>query len=304
MAARRTLNLLPIIFQTDTNSKFLSATMDQLVSEPNLTNLYGYIGRKFAPTYKSGDSYVTEHTADRQNYQLEPSVVIKNKQGDVTFFASYIDFLNKLKYYGGYVNNQSRLFTSDYYSFDPLISYDKFVNFSQYYWLPDGPDPVEVDTSGVELQTTYSVTRDVATGTYIFKNNGVIDNSIILARGGSYSFVVNQPGVPFWIQSELGTEGVLAATPTISSRDVLGVVNNGIDVGTVTFNVPSAEAQDRFISMPTVANVAYAAPLAYENLQNHTVSDFLSNFPQYAGITGQLDGKTFVFLFFSSTCNS
>ena len=296
MAARRTLNLLPIIFQTDTNSKFLSATMDQLVSEPNLTNLYGYIGRKFAPTYKSGDSYVTEHTADRQNYQLEPSVVIKNKQGDVTFFASYIDFLNKLKYYGGYVNNQSRLFTSDYYSFDPLISYDKFVNFSQYYWLPDGPDPVEVDTSGVELQTTYSVTRDVATGTYIFKNNGVIDNSIILARGGSYSFVVNQPGVPFWIQSELGTEGVLAATPTISSRDVLGVVNNGIDVGTVTFNVPSAEAQDRFISMPTVANVAYAAPLAYENLQNHTVSDFLSNFPQYAGITGQLDGKTFVFI--------
>lgn len=247
MAVRRTLNLLPTIFQTDTNQKFLSATMDQLVTEPDLTNLYGYIGRKFAPTYKSGDSYVTEHSPERQNYQLEPSVVIKDKKGDVTFFASYLDFLNKLKYYGGFINDQSRLFGADYYSFDPLISYDKFVNFSQYYWLQNGPDAVEVNTTGVELELTYSVTRDTATGSYVFKNNGVLDNSIIFARGGTYNFVVNQPGIPFWIQSELGINGRVAATPTLSSRSVLGVTNNGTDVGTITFNVPQKDAQDRFV---------------------------------------------------------
>ena len=70
MATTRTLDFLPSVFQTDTNRKFLSATLDQLVSEPDFTRLNGFIGRKFAPTYKSGDSYVTEVDSNRQNYQL------------------------------------------------------------------------------------------------------------------------------------------------------------------------------------------------------------------------------------------
>ena len=165
---RKTLKFLPSVFQTDTNQKFLSATMDQLVSEPNLTNLYGYIGRTFAPTYKSGDSYIIEPTADRQDYQLEPSLVIKDQQQNIKFFASYRDLLNQINYYGGFTNNQSRLWEQEYYSFDPLISYDKFVNFSQYYWLPNGPDAVAVNTSGLPLTTTYTVTRDPNNLQYIF----------------------------------------------------------------------------------------------------------------------------------------
>jgi hypothetical protein len=177
-----------------------------------------------------------------------------------------------------------------------LISFDKIVNFSQYYWLPDGPDPVEVDTTGLELIRTYNVTRDVATGTYVYSSNGVIDNSIILPRGGIYKFIVDQPGYPFWIQTELGTDGLLNATPTISSRDVLGVENNGIDSGTITFNIPQTSAQDRFTSMPTVSTVDYAVPLAYSDLENSTLSQFQTNFPQYLGITGQLDGKLMIFV--------
>ena len=98
MAARKSSNLLPGVFQTDTNQKFLSATVDQLISEPRLTKVNGYIGRKFAPTYKSGDNYITEINADRQNYQLEPSLLVKDESGQITFFASYDDFLNKIKY--------------------------------------------------------------------------------------------------------------------------------------------------------------------------------------------------------------
>ena len=94
---RKTRNFLPSVFQTDTNEKFLSATMDQLISEPTLTNLYGYIGRKFAPTFRTGDSYITESSADRQDYQLESSVVVRNDQNNVTFFSSYVDYVNKLK---------------------------------------------------------------------------------------------------------------------------------------------------------------------------------------------------------------
>jgi hypothetical protein len=38
---------------------------------------------------------------------------------------------------------------------------------------------------------------------------------------------------PFWIQSRPGTSGVLPQQPNQSSRQVLGVANNGDDVGTV-----------------------------------------------------------------------
>ncbi len=132
MAIRKTQTFLPQIFQTDTNQKFLSATMDQLVSEPDLTTLYGYIGRKFAPTYTTTDSYVIEPTAERQDYQLEPSIVIKDDQNNITFFATYLDLLDKIRYYGGITTDQSRLFEQEYYTFDPLISYDKFVTLNQH----------------------------------------------------------------------------------------------------------------------------------------------------------------------------
>lgn len=296
MAVRKSKNLLPNIFQTDTNEKFLSATLDQLISEPVLTNLYGYIGRKFAPTFKSGDSYITEASVDRQNYQLESSVVVRDESNNINFFSSYPDFLNKIKYYGGIINDHSRLFEGEFYTFDPRISYDKLVNFSQYYWLPDGPDPVEVNTTGVELTKTYNVTRNVATGKYVFSSNGIVDNSVILPRGGVYRFVVNQPGIPFWIQTELGIDGLSNATSTIGTREVLGVENNGTDSGVITFSIPQKTAQERYTAMQTVATVDYAAPLAYSDLHNRTLSWFRTNFPQYIGITGQLDGKQLVFI--------
>jgi hypothetical protein len=270
--------------------------MDQLVSEPDLQTLYGYIGRKFSPTFVNSDSYVIEPSADRQNYQLEPSIVIRDEQKNITFFASYLDLLAKIRYYGGITTDQSRLFEQEYYTFDPLISYDKFVNFSQYYWTPTGPGPVEVSTSGVDLTVTYTVERDAPNNRYIFKSNGAVDNSIILARGGVYEFVVDQPGHPLWIQTELGVNGKLLATPTLSSRDVLGVENNGTDQGTITFRVPQSTAQDRFLNMPIAAEVEYAAPLPYAALQNKTVSQFLAAYPQYGGITGQLNGKELIFI--------
>ena len=295
MAARKSINLLPGVFRTDVNDKFLNATVDQLISEPSLTNLYGYVGRQFAPTYKNGDSYITEPTQRRQNYQLEPATVVRDPKGDITFFASYIDFLDQIKYYGGYTDNQSRLFASEYYSFDPQISFDKFVNFGQYYWLPNGPGTVEVNTTGVELVKDYTVIRNLNQNRYDYNSGDETNQTLILARGGTYTFEVNQPA-SFWIQTELGIDGLVNATPTISSRNVLGVENNGAKKGTVTFKVPQADAQDRFLAMNTVATVDFALPLPFKEIQNRLLDDFIAQYPQFAGLAGTLDGKTAVFV--------
>lgn len=292
----KTLNFLPIVFRSDTNDKFLSATLDQLVNEPNLTKLYGYIGRKFAPTYKSGDSYITETTNNRKNYQLEPSIVVRNEQKEITFFSSYSDLLSKISHYGGIVNDHSRLFDSEYYSYDPLISFDKLVNFSQYYWLENGPDPVAVNTSGVQLTQTFVVTRDTNNGNYVYSSDGQTIKVLTLARGGIYKFIVDQPGVPFWIQIEPGIDGNITATPTLSSREIVGVDNNGLDVGTITFRVPQLTTQSRFVEMPLVKNIDYAFPLAYENVQNQFVNQFAEKYPQYKSIISNLSDKYLIFV--------
>jgi len=286
MAQIKTANFLPEVFRTDANQKFLNATLDQLVTQPDLRNVNGYIGRKFAPTFKSTDNYQPEPSALRQNYQLEPSVVVKNKiTGTTDFFSSYIDLLNQVSHYGGINNNQTRLFAGENYSYDGLFDFDKFVNFNQYYWLENGPDTVAVYGSEIPVKETFTVTRDVSTGTYRFSNSAGVENPVIrLAHGGTYQFVVNQPGYPFWIQTDPGTSGYKLSQSNLSSRDVFGVTNNGTDVGVVTFNVPLPTAQDFFVRMTLAGSADLSTALHYNQVHGQRLSAVIA-----AGENG-LDG--------------
>ena len=101
MAVIKSINLLPEVFRSDVNQKFLAATVDQLTSEPDLVKIDGFIGRTFAPTYKYGDSYIAEPTRPRQNYQLETSFVVEDDNKNPVFYSSYLDLIEKINYYGG-----------------------------------------------------------------------------------------------------------------------------------------------------------------------------------------------------------
>jgi hypothetical protein len=303
MASIKTINFLPEVFRTDTNQKFLNATLDQLVTPPDLRKVNAYVGRKFAPTYKSTDNYQPEPSKLRQNYQLEPSVVVKDSTGNIDFFSSYLDLLHQLEHNGADITNQSRLFTGEMYSFDGLFDFDKFVNFNQYYWLPEGPDVVDVFGTGIEKEATYTVTRDTSTGSYHLSGHGSAKNpSLRLARGGTYKFIINQPGFPFWLQSSPGVSGLKGGQSNLSSRDVLGVENNGTDNGTITFTVPQTTAQDYYVYMPYAggtidsATVDIALDLTYEQIQNHLVEDVINRYGGLDGIAGQLNGKKVIFV--------
>jgi hypothetical protein len=297
MANIRSVNLLPQVFRTDTNKKFLNATIDQLLSRPELVRINGYVGRKFAPTNKITDSYIGEQTALRQNYQLEPSVVVSDKTGKTEFFGDYIDLLQQIQYYGGTTLDQDRLFSNETYSYSGLFEFDKLINFNQYYWLPTGPESVDVRASGVPVTETYTVTRDESTSTYKFSTFGAALNpEITLAHGGVYQFVVNQPGNPFYIQSDPGTSGTRRNQPNTSSRDILGVTNNGIDVGTVTFRVPTSTAQDNFSSLALAENVNFVLDMPYREVHNRTVSYINETYGGLDGIETNWQGKKVIFL--------
>lgn len=295
MTARRTVDLLPEIFRTPTNQKFLAATLDQLTQEPEIQRTQGYVGRRIGPGVNPKDNYVREPDAVRADYQLEPGVVFLRPDTNLAEDAiTYPGIIDSLGISGADTQKQDRLFQSEYYSWDPFCDLDKFTNYSQYYWLPQGPDTVDVTTADTSLEQDFSVSR--IDGSYTFSNIEGKNPFITLVRGGSYQFEVDQPGSGFWIQTEPGVNGRLSFRENISSRDVLGVTNNGATQGTVTFDVPLSTAQDFFYNLPDLGPVDLATDLFFNQINNRYVDVFLAENPN--GIDGitNLDGRTLIFL--------
>jgi hypothetical protein len=331
MAYRRSIDFLPNVFRTEVNDKFLHATVDQLISEPELRRLDGYIGRKFSPVAGPNDSFVNEFTTLRQNYQLEPNTVYTNNQNKVEFSQSYIDLLRRIDALGGFTNNHSRLFSDITYNYNGFVDYDKFLNYSSYYWLPNGPDEVPVFATEIPLQREYKVippalyqvlngeldrekfdTISFDTSENLFvrvREDGIkfdvtgtkINPTIRLARGGTYTFKLDQIGHGFYIQTTPGTTEQLSWQKNLNTRDVYGVENNGEDVGTITFRVPEVGAQDFFNRMPVFGEAHLLAhstrrnrDLRYSDLHYKKLEDIVSF---YGGIDGTIaiENKTLVF---------
>lgn len=76
--------------------------------------------------------------------------------------------------------------------------------------------------------TNYTVTNSGASAYVI---NGSNDPTLTFLRGLTYTFNINATGHPFWIQT---VSGAYSSGNVYSS----GVVNNGTQVGTITFTVP------------------------------------------------------------------
>ena len=294
MSRRRTVDLLPEIFRTSTNRQFLSATLDQLTQEPNLKRTQGFVGRRVGAGINPADSYVTEPTADHADYQLEPGVVFfapdTNRAQDA---ITYPGMLSALDLLGADTQRQDRLWQSEYYAWDPFCDLDKFTNYSQYFWIPQGPDSVDVGSTTYQTTDAWEITRSA--GAYQFSDEAGNNPIITLVRDGNYTFQVNQAPHAFFIQATPGVSGRLPATPNISSRDVLGVINNGEDLGTVTFNVPLKTAQDFFYSLPELAPVDLLTTLKFNQINNVYVDQFLAANPD--GIDGitNLSGRTVIF---------
>jgi hypothetical protein len=290
----RTVDFLPEIFRTPTNRQFLSATLDQLVQDPKLKPTQGFIGRRVGPGVNPKENYVLEPTKTRTDYQLEPGVVfLKPNTNTVETAVTYPGLVDSIKVKGGATTRQDRLWESEYYSWDPFVDLDKFINFSQYYWLPGGPDSVDVSAAIVPLTDDFTVTRNATN--YTFSGVAGTNPTITLVRQGTYDFNVQQTGHNFWIQAVPGVSGVLPQTPNQSSREVLGVTNNGDDNGTITFNVPAKNAQNFYYQLADSGQVDFATSIQFDEINNIYVSEFIE---QFGGIDGvkDLDGRTVIFL--------
>ena len=268
MAITKTLDFLPAVFQSETNSKFLGATLDQLMTEPNVTPINGYVGRKFTPGWEGINSYIREPSKFRSDYQLEPTVVVKNNDTEeVEFYGTYPDLITKIDYFGGNTVNQDNLFHNEYYNYNPQLNLDELINYGKYLWIPDGPTSVDVYSGTASTAKTFYVYPDSAAAVYTVSGYTNVGNpDIVLVRSGTYEFVVNQTGKKFYIQTEPGLN------VSADKRVVLGVSNNGDDVGTVTFAVPLRTAQDIYITMPVVQSVDFVTDLKFSEIDGIALS--------------------------------
>ena len=183
---RKSEKFLPKFFRTDANKKFLQSTLDQLTQPGVAEKLNGYYGKKVSKAYNADDNYVGDVSVQRENYQFEPVTLIKDTLGNTTFYKDYNDYLNQINSFGGNVNNQEVLNSQEYYAWNPNIDWDKFTNFREYYWLPNGAQEVPVRGNGIEVVSTYKVTVEVDGGdpAFVFSPDGVTRNKkLTLYRG-------------------------------------------------------------------------------------------------------------------------
>jgi len=211
---RKTSDLLPNIFRTEANEKFLAGTLDPLIQPGKLDKTVGYIGRRYGKTFNSTDVYLDNDDTLRSRYQLEPGVVVRN-DGNISNFYDYIDFKNQLKFFGNDIDRDDLITYQESYTWDPPIEWDKFTNFREYYWIPDGPPPVKVLGQSQEITSSYRVRLGVGS-VFIFTPDGLKNNpTITLYRGQTYRFNVNAPDNGFVIRTAYDT-GSLAYNPTKS----------------------------------------------------------------------------------------
>ena len=280
---RKSIDFLPNTFRTDTNDKFLSSVVDPLIQPGALDKLSGYVGRRYGKTFNGNDVYLDTDQTLRSRYQLEPGVTVEKDQ-KLQKFYDYLDFKNILKFFGNDIDRDDNITYQEHYSWNPPIDWDKFINYSEYYWMPGGPPPVRVQGQTQDVVSTYKVNQGIGSS-WVFSPDGFTNNpTLTLYRGQTYNFDVNSPGEAFTLRTNYDTgslnydplktyfPGDLAvfdnslwrAKVEISPRDGssididsqdweledssasfqsliynTGVENNSVEVGTLTFKVPS-----------------------------------------------------------------
>jgi hypothetical protein len=143
------------------------------------------------------------------------------------------------------VNQASYLFTGTFEGGGQLEFQDVearlTVKSNEQEWIFNPTGVLTLPPGGDIQRNGLSVLNSLKGRTFVVTENGpgehyVFDGTpsspdIVLIRGLTYYFETNVPGHPFWIQS---TPGAFDINSVLTD----GIINNGVEVGTLTFTVP------------------------------------------------------------------
>ena len=178
IGTRDVSKLLPTIFQTPINRKFLESTLEQLMTSGSLQALNYFVGGKHTGGSSNEKYLIDNRTVD--NYQFIPAAINKDNSENITNVLTYDDLISALDYNEVQVNQHNRIFNEKGYTLDLPINYDMFINYHRYQWVLDklpicdiaatSEDTINLDNILVE---SYYTTPELANGKTLELQNGM-----------------------------------------------------------------------------------------------------------------------------------
>lgn len=267
MADKKIYKRLPAVLQTTAIKNFFESTVEQLFSKSNVENIQGYIGSQRSEDVGASGTYLPEPTITKRFYGLSPTINNLNADtGESENLIYYDELVDILKTYGVDVRDHNKIFSENYSTFLPPIDIDKFVNYSEYYWVPQGPSTIVVEGT---LDQPIDVDRDVLGQAQFTPPGGVpFRNGMIVEFGGDFVIPSTRLGVEYIVEG----------------------------VGESIFFVPKADNFSTRFSTPGEDQF----DLGLEDMDGsvstvHSSADYLSNITVLSGGVGYVEPKLFVY---------
>ena len=276
---------LPVVLQTTAIKNFFESTVEQLFSKANVEVVSGYIGSK-----SSADigitGYLAEPNSDKSHYALSPVVNTINfttkESGDFIFFDELIDILST---YGVDTSNQNKIFGSNFNSFVPPIDIDKFVNYQEYYWYPDGPTVIPVTGT---LSNPIDIDRDITGKQYYTPIGGnPFKNGMVVRFTGQYVIPSSELEIDYVVQG-VG-QGIYFVPRRNQFQTVFSTpVDAPFDGSYYPLNHPDLAHQSGNVSSVTVTSqgIGYVNPTVSITGSNTNVAVATANVAANGAITG------------------
>ena len=150
-------NLLPQVFNTDVNKKWLDSTLDQMISKGRLNNIEGYVGDTSGKNRNANDVYTSKQ-------KLSPAIAVKDKNKKLVDTITPDDIANSVNINFSEYNYSSANATKKY-SYRPPINVNKFINYTNYAWVDQMPTYESVRT--LNAATVDAANSSIPTGTQL-----------------------------------------------------------------------------------------------------------------------------------------
>jgi len=133
VGTRNVTGLLPNIFQTTVNKKFLESTLEQLMTSGSLMAIKHIIGEPAVGFTAQNDTL--DKNSKNVNLQFVPGAINKNNENQITNVLTYEDLINSLKFNEADTTQHNRILNEIGYTLDLPINYDMFTNHHRYFWV-------------------------------------------------------------------------------------------------------------------------------------------------------------------------
>jgi hypothetical protein len=121
-------NLIPPNIQNPTLTGLMSNLFNRFVSQEESVQIQGNTGLPI-----SGDIQIQESNLERQENSLIPGLTYSS--GTEQYVYTFSDFIDKLNVLDADVTNIRSWMAEQNFNYTPPINYDKFINYSNYYWI-------------------------------------------------------------------------------------------------------------------------------------------------------------------------